>query len=144
MRDGDPLPDSDHVATYCSPGKLADGGRRPTFQVFMLRPSDDHVSGHWLEFFERATMAEAMEDIRREAGSGTETVYRRSRNGQYAVLNVGEARTAGPNVSVRKIDGEYESHAGICGLEQLAEEDQQEVAKVLSGLVGEMFPAVEN
>ena len=143
MNDGDPLPDSDHIATYCSPGKLADGARRPTFQVFMLRASEDHVSGHWLEYFERASRAEALDDIRREAGSGSETVYRRSRNGRYAVLNVGKARTSGPDISVRKIDGEYESHAGICGLEQLREEDRQEVAKLLAGLVGEMYPAVE-
>lgn len=88
---GDPLPDEHHVARYCKPSTVDPLDRLPTVAAFQLRESDDHLSVNWLEFFGLDDHNAAMAQLR--AAFDTKG-YTLRPNGRFAVLNVGDAKTA--------------------------------------------------
>ena len=131
---GDPLPESDHVSRYCRPRMLEHG--RPKPNAFLLRPGEDHLSVHWLEFFGATSHALAVEQVR---ATMTDTGFSLARNGCFAVLQVGGAKQLVRDrlsldlaVEHMPIDNDP-AHAGIRGY---AEADR-EVAAYLAELVAD-------
>ena len=86
---GDPLPDTDHVVRYCPPLRTENG--LPTTAAFQPRGGEHYISTNWLEFFKGADMATNLKHVRVAVGAKLTL----SRNGLFAVLNVGAARAAG-------------------------------------------------
>ena len=111
-----PIPDDDHVSRYCKPSSVDDG--IPTSSAFLPRQGEEYLSVNWLEFFGEPTLGAAVERIREVF---SEKGYRVSRNGRFATLNVGEAKTAVEEATGRALSIDYlpldddQSHAGIRG-----------------------------
>jgi len=82
------IPDTDHVARYCSPARVDDEGVVQA-SAFLLRRGEDYLSVNWLEFLDRPTRNGEIEEIRRVYGRKSFRVKPRAR---FAVLNVGKIR----------------------------------------------------
>ena len=80
------MPPSDHVARYCSGGKLEDG--KPTTKAF---GEDDEISVNHLEYFP-VEMAEAFESFRRFMYEDGPLTVRTS--GRYALFEIAEIQDA--------------------------------------------------
>ncbi|MCY4617960.1 MAG: hypothetical protein OXD50_05315 [Chloroflexi bacterium] len=63
--------------------------------AFRLRPGEDHLSLHWLEFFAATAQADAVAQVRE---SMTESGFALRQNGRFAVLRVGEAKAVAKNM----------------------------------------------
>ena len=86
---GDPLPDGHHVSRYCRPSVVENGWPKP--DAFRLRPGEDHLSLHWLEYFTATSHTVAVDQVR--AGM-TERGFRLGRNRRFVVLHIGQAKAA--------------------------------------------------
>ena len=110
------LPDDDHVSRYCRPSTVEYG--IPTTAAFLPRSGEEYLSVNWLEYFGEPTLVTAVERIR---AVFSEKGYRVSRNGRFAVLNIGDAKTAVEEATGRAVNFDYlpldddPSHAGIRG-----------------------------
>ena len=110
------LPDEDHVSRYCKPSTVEHGMAMSA--AFIPRPSEEYLSVNWLEYFDEPTRDTAIERVR---AVFSEKGYRVSRNGRFAVMNVGAAKGAVPKdmgltLSISHIPlEEDQSHAGILG-----------------------------
>ena len=137
---GDPLPEADHVSRYCRPRLLEDG--RPKPNAFLLRPGEDHLSVHWLEFLGAASHALAVEQVQ---ATMTATGFSLARNGRFAVLQVGPAKRSvrdrtGLELALEHMPTDNDpAHAGIRGY---AEADRA-VAAHLAEIVADedVYPA---
>jgi len=94
--DGDPIPESDHVARYVSPSKYVNNVL--DWSALLPRAQDNgEASYNWLEHFGNGTVQELV--IRLKASLTTLTI---KRSGTFAALNVGRAisgmRSAQPNI----------------------------------------------
>ena len=133
---GDPLPDTDHVVRYCPPLRTENG--LPTTAAFQPRGGEHYISTNWLEFFKGADMATNLKHVRVAVGAKLTL----SRNGLFAVLNVGAARAAICDADLRiehMPTGDDCSHAGIYTRESL------DIAVELQALVAasvDVHPAV--
>ena len=87
MASGDHLPLEDHVARYCKPRTIQDGV--PGSTAFELREGEPHLSVNWLEFFGQNDREAHIGYVCR---SFIDKGYQLSRNGRFAVLNVGESK----------------------------------------------------
>ena len=63
--------------------------------AFRLRPGEDHLSLHWLEFFAATSQTDAVAQVRK---SMTESGFALRPNGRFAVLRVGEAKAVAENM----------------------------------------------
>ena len=70
--------------------------------------------------------------------------YTRRPTGRYARLKVADIHGVGYGLSVKKIDGGYESHVGICGLDRLHPENALDVWRNLVKEIQRVFPGVTN
>ena len=118
---GDPIPDNDHVAYYCSPAKLDDG--LPSSYAFLPRcrfgEYEGYVSVNHLEHFGDADTTCALQCVRDALRKKIEL----KSTGGIAILNAGAVRQAGQKAGNNAIcveeqpeDGDS-SHAGIVGYE---------------------------
>lgn len=137
---GDDLPESDHVARYCSPRMVVDG--LPLLEAFVPQPLEVPLSVIWVEHFGDAGSEKTFDDLRRSVGANLTL----RRNGRFAVINIGRARSAvatEPDQQVRirhaPLD-DFPSHAEISGLEH----ESPRLSRALQKLVGErdMHPAL--
>ena len=111
--------------------------------AFELRANEDHLSVNWLEYFGAQVPEAAVGHVRRAFEAKG---YRLGRNGRFAALNVGAAKTAvsetvgGPaRIEHVPVDDD-ESHSGIFGYAT----DDLAVAVAIKALVirKNVFPAV--
>ncbi len=113
---GDEIPDTDHVARYCSPRMVVDG--LPALEAFIPIPVDAPLSVAWVEYFGRAGDAVTFDELRDAVGAHLAL----RENGRFAVLNVGQAKRAtqlpqvGPLGITQAPRVDYPSHAEITGL----------------------------
>lgn len=85
------LPDSDHVARYCSPQQVEEDGL-PSARAFLPRKGEASLSVFWLEYFAAANLNDAIGELRSTIDEqGTLTL---KRNGRFAVINIGLAKRA--------------------------------------------------
>ncbi len=144
----EPLPDRDHVARYCKPSTVDERGH-PSASAFWIRAGENHLSVNWLEYLagsggrgvisERDAAVSRVREMLRSKG------FRLRPNGRFALLNVGEVKTAirrafGRSLHVNHLPlPDDTSHAGIIGY---TEEDRM-IAAEISALVraGDVRPA---
>lgn len=110
------LPDTDHVARYCSPRRTENG--LPHVAAFKPRVGEDYISGNWLEFFKEGNKAANLKRVKAAVGKKLKL----SRNGLFAILNVGAAKAAITSAELRIEHMPMEddpSHAGIYTNESL-------------------------
>ena len=136
------LPDADHLSRYCRPTAVG-RDRLPMAAAFELRPGEDHLSVNWLECFGAPNREAAVDRVRNAFKAKG---YGLGRNGRFAVLNVGAAKTAvsetvdGPvRIEHLPVDDD-ESHSGIFGYTA----NDLAVAVSIKALVNRdnVFPAV--
>ena len=137
---GDQLPDADHVSRYCRPRMLENG--RPKPGAFHLRPGEEHLSVHWLEFFGAPSQTLAVE----QAGVTMRTAgFSLAGSGRFAVLEVGRTKrlvreNLKVDLSVEHIPfSDDPAHAGIRGYSHA----DRAVAAYLADLVtdDDIYPA---
>ena len=113
---GDQLPETDHVAYYCSSSKIDDRGL-PSARAFLPRNHEQHLSVNWLEHFGEPNQPRAVARVRLVLAN--KMTIRRS--GKLAVLNVGEVKNAARRAGNTTLGIEHrpepcdQSHAGITG-----------------------------
>ena len=117
--EGDPIPESDHVARYVSPSKYVN--KVLDWSALLPRARDDgEASYNWLEHLGNGTVQELI--TRLKASLMTTLTIKQS--GTFAALNVGRAisgmRIAQPSIRLRFIhtpEPGNESHASVFGLD---------------------------
>ena len=85
---GDPIPDADHIARYCSPKRVRKENGLPMVSAFECAPNGSELSVNWLEFFPATDSAARVDAMRRSVSNALSL----NKNGRFAVLNVGLAR----------------------------------------------------
>ena len=131
----EPLPDRDHVARYCKPSTVDERGH-PLASAFWIRAGENHLSVNWLEYLggpggSGVISVSRVREMLRSKG------FRLRPNGRFALLNVGEVKTAirrafGRSLHVNHLPlPDDSSHAGIIGY---TEEDRM-IAAEISALV---------
>ena len=128
------------MSRYCRPRVFEDGRVKP--DAFRLRPGEDYLSLHWLEFLGARSQADAVDQVR---ASMTGTGFTLGRNGCVAVLRVSQAKAcvrdiAGIELILEHMPVENDpAHSGMFGsqLHELA------VATELAFLVtdDDIYPA---
>jgi hypothetical protein len=86
---GDPIPDADHVVRYVKPTAIDDGNiDGSAFCLRSDRLDEIGLSVNWLEWFSGKTLNEQLNEVRQ--------LFRlkRSKNGFFVQLNVGQTRQA--------------------------------------------------
>ena len=110
---GDPLPDQDHISSYCAPKTAPDG--QPTGASFMLRQDQKFLSVNWMEYFGDIDIDAQINKIREYIELSL------AASGLFAVLNVGEIIDQVQRNSERQLAVLYEptpgdpSHSGVYG-----------------------------
>lgn len=107
-----PLPDNNHISRYCKPSHIGQNGMLLP-AAFLPRKGERYLSVNWLEYFDKADLGDAIEEVRevfRRKG------YKVKSNGRFAVLEVGAAKAVGDTLSIKHLPSiNDESHAGIFG-----------------------------
>ena len=81
--------------------------------AFLPRRGERYLSVNWLEYFDKADLGDAIEQV--------QEVFRRKgynvkSNGRFAVLEVGAAKAVGDTLCIKHLPSiNDESHAGIFG-----------------------------
>ena len=137
----EPLPDRDHVARYCKPSTVDERGH-PMASAFGMRAGENHLSVNWLEYFGvrggRGGISEREAAVSRLREMLRSKDFRLRPNGRFALLNVGEVKTAirrafGRSLHVNHLPlADDASHAGILGY---TEEDRM-IAAEIRAMVG--------
>ena len=139
LTEGNNLLPEHNVARYCGPRKIING--TVAYDVFLLRIGEGFLSTNWLEYFhpaDRRFQVVAVRNALERKG------FRVSRNGGFAILNVGAAvqRVYGDcNVllNFRPLGHASDpSRTGIFGYGA----DDTDVAESLANLVQEIRPVV--
>jgi hypothetical protein len=120
--DGDPIPESDHVARYVRPSKYVN--KVLDWSALLPREQDNgEASYNWLEYLGNGTVKELIALLK--ASLTTLTI---SKNGTFAALNVGRTisgmKSAQPGIQLRFIHTPLpgnDSHASLLGLDHLNE-----------------------
>jgi hypothetical protein len=135
--EGEPIPHRDHVARYVSPSKYVN--KVLDWSALLPRPQDNgEGSYNWLENLGNGTLQELIEHLRSAL-----TTLRISKNGTFAVLNVGRAisgmrDSVDPSIELRFVHTPKpgnESHASMFGLDHTMES----AGVLLNGLC-DIFP----
>lgn len=98
---GDPLPDCDEVARYCTPGRYNRSEQKPRPTAFLWRrdkhgkPETD-LSVYRLQHYDEPDNASALDLIRTEGARGLTL----DKNGRFVMLNVGRAKAAAQSEGV--------------------------------------------
>ena len=138
LAEEDDLLPEHNVARYCGSRKIING--TVAYDVFLLRTGEGFLSTNWLEYFhpaDRQFQVVAVQDALESKG------FRVSRNGGFAILNVGTAvqqiyRIYNVLLNFRPLGQASDpSHTGIFGYGA----DDTDVAESLANLVQEIHPA---
>lgn len=140
MAQGDQIPDTDHVARYCSHNTLNEVGE-PTGLAFRVKTNEPFLSVNWLEHTNGTDTTTQVAAVRIALGK-TLTL---KKSGKLAVLNVGETRdyVAQNSFDTRRLlvahepEENNQHHAGIHNLE--ASDDI--IADLIAEVVRECYPA---
>ena len=112
-----PLPDNDHISRYCASHRTWAQNGMLLPAAFLPRKGERYLSVNWLEYFDKADLGDAIEEVRevfRRKG------YKVKSNGRFAVLEIGAAKAAGDTLSIKHLPSiNDESHAGILGILQV-------------------------
>lgn len=89
----------------------------PLAAAFEMRASEEHLSVNWLEYLEAPEIDTAVDRVR---GAFRKKGYKVSRNGRFAVLQVGALKEAavqaGTALTVEHLpEDDDESHSGVFG-----------------------------
>ena len=144
---GDPLPDDDHFAHYCSPRQIDEEGF-PALHAFLPRETEKYLSVNWLEHFEAPSREIAIECVRRALRAKI-TVRRK---GRLWVLNVADAKEATRGIGNEALwiehlpdDDVDPSHAGVRGYtgeDGGYTEDDLNLAAALQSVVQAVYQAL--
>ena len=110
-------PDGDHLSRYCKPSAVGSDGL-PTAAAFRLRSNERFLSVNWLDYIDSSDLRIAVERVRE---AFDRKGYQLRRNGRFAVIGVGAAKTAVGEITGRPGRVEHlpfaddESHAGLFG-----------------------------
>lgn len=139
---GPELPDSEHVARYCSRSRCDDEGR-PLGTAFMPKPEEPYLSVNWLEKTGANCRSEQLDLIRHFAAAGGLTLRA---SGKFAVLALSTTLAWVQEQASRRLSVCHEpigqtdpTHCGIYGY---SPEDQM-VADLLALKVSEVHPALK-
>ena len=111
------IDDEDHIARYCKPTSIGSNGL-PLASAFEPKMNHNHLSVNWLEYFNRPDLDQAVDCVRQ---AFRDKEYGTSANGKFAVLRVGEVKTAISRLSSRPArvehlpEGNDQSHSGVFG-----------------------------
>lgn len=117
---GDQIPDSNHVARYCSATRITEDGR-VSGAAFQLRRAEEYLSADWIEKFQSADRSTQIVQLRLELSASG---FKLGATAKFAVLNVGmtiETVRAGSldrrvlNFIHKPLKGRV-SHSGIYGI----------------------------
>ncbi len=125
-----------HVSRYCSPRNIAEG--MPSYEAFLLRLDETFLSTNWLEYFHDSDRQIQVSGIRQAL---SDKGFRVSRNGGFAVLNVGDSINCVQRVALRfTLLGQARdpSHVGVFGYFPI----DADIALVLSESVRELHPTL--
>ncbi len=136
---GDPLPDEDEVARYCSPDRYDHGADIPKVAAFMRKPDEDDLSVNRLQFFLGQGREGAVGCIRREASDAD---YKLKPNGKFVVFGVSAAKAIAleEGREIRVIytpQPPFYSHTSVFGLP----DDYDEAIMLAVALVSLITPA---
>jgi hypothetical protein len=118
LSDGDPLPDEDEVARYCSPSRCDAITHEPTVSAFIRGPNEDDLSVRRLQFYVGRSRSDAVACIRQEFENAK---YKLKKDGRFAVFGVSAAQTAAAKRActidiVYTPEEPYPSHSSVLGL----------------------------
>ena len=136
---GDPIPDSNHIARYCPPGKIDHdpvtmkpiGVSKDNFiRTIKKGILERGISVNWIEKHEKSTINEGLSSIRNRMESYP---YKVSDNGTFAVAKVCVIKGAGKKFSkelsvIEDHRPDDDSHALLLGIEIEDSILQQEIA----------------
>ena len=138
---GEILPDSGHVSRYCKPSAVDRQGK-PMAAAFLPRSDEEFLSVNWLEYCSLPHLEGAVGHVRTQF---QRRGYGLRRNGRFAVLNVGTAKTAVSQRLQRRLRIDHQprvgdnSHAGIHGY---SSEDLEVAAALALSIHETVYPAV--
>ena len=137
MAPGDPIPDDHHVSHYLNYRRIDDDGL-PASHAFVPRPCKPGLSVNWLEYFrEEPDTASRLQRVCRDLHPEIITL---KPSGQFAVLNVGDAKQGVLDSESRALRVVYQpesgnlSHTDI-GLDGGFTESDERVAMALRSIV---------
>lgn len=138
---GDPIPDKDHIARYCTPSRVDNGKIQAT--AFWLRPDEEYLSVNWLEYLACSNRKNELAELRNAYSKNLNI----SPNGRIAALNVGKVRqtvltgtTDGRNLSVISLQEDNDpSHSGIFNLPHDA--SKQFIGELIVSAISNVYPA---
>ena len=87
IKNGDDIPDTDHVLRYCSPRTR--GRKKIHSSAFQIRVGEKYLSVYWLEFFNGGKSSEERLDCVRQAVCKS---LEPRKNGRLAKIHVGTAK----------------------------------------------------
>ena len=134
IKNGDDIPDTDHVLRYCSPMHV--DGKEIQPGAFQIRDGEQYLSVYWLEFFSGCkSPAKRLNCVRQAISKGIEI----KKNGRLAKIHVGatKKRISGINIKYKPLAGGRESHAGIYP-KKLSRLALLELSNCISGI----YPAI--
>jgi len=111
------IDDEHHISRYCKPTSIGTNGL-PLASAFEPKENHDHLSVNWLEYFKKPDLDQAIDCVRQ---AFRDKDYDTSANGKFAVLQVGEVKTAISKLSSRSLrverrpEGNDQSHSGVFG-----------------------------
>lgn len=81
--------------------------------AFLPRKGERYLSVNWLEYFDKADVGDAIEQVRE---AFRRKAYKVKSNGRFAVLEVGATKAIGATLYIKHLPSiNDESHAGIFG-----------------------------
>ena len=135
--EGDPLPDGDEIARYCSPGVWEKETHEPQVTAFMRKPDEDDLSVNRLQYYRGQSRSGAVGCIRDETGA----YYKLKKSGHFVVFSVSAAKAAALNKGcgidvIYTLKTSKPSHSSIFGLPEPEDyEGKVRVATALARLV---------
>lgn len=142
---GDPLPDKDEVARYCSPDRYDLDADTPKVSAFILSPKEDDLSVKRLQFFLGQDREGVVDCIRDEAVNAGYTL---KPSGRFVVFGVSAAKAVaseeGCEISITYTPKpSYPSHSSVWDLPN-DYDDAVMVAAALVSLItqADVYPAV--
>jgi hypothetical protein len=147
MMKGDEIPSSHHIARYCKPTDISPITQELMATAFYLRENiDEYLSTNWLEFFERSSTSDAIDDIRNIFIRKMRSIPAKA---QFAVLNIEKmctyVKTKYPDHRVLRVVHEPDETNGVldeshCGIYDM-KDDYRSIAELILQTIDELYPA---
>lgn len=148
MMKGDEIPSSDHVTRYCKPSDISPFTQKLMATAFHLRPDiDEYLSTNWLEFFERPSFLDAIDDIRNIFRKKMRSIPAKA---QFTIINIEKmctyVKTEHPDHRILKVVHEPEETNGVldeshCGIYNMKDDYRSIAELILQTVDDELHPA---